>query len=154
MVALERRDGQGWRIEEVLSVKFGVTEKFKQNAMELVGAAASGYIDLAGAAAELRLEKSALYFELLKGINGGKQQVAREVDVGVFDAIEGVAIEGEALAADADREVAASSSHAELGNGRVDGHWWSPQGSARQAEGSCGRSGGVRRYAGSRRRLL
>src|SRR5438552_7189100 len=82
-----------------LSVQGIVAEEFEQGAMICVAAGLGEHVDLSALMPELRGVNTELNFELLNGINGGKDDIGIEIRVGVIDAVEGEVVEHDALPA-------------------------------------------------------
>src|SRR5438552_17044470 len=82
-----------------LSVQGIVAEEFEQGAMIGVAAGLGEHVDLRALMPELRGVNTELNFELLNGVNGGKDDIGVEIRVGVIDAIEAVVVEHDALPA-------------------------------------------------------
>src|SRR5437870_13878649 len=82
-----------------LSVQDIVAEEFEQGAMVCIAAGLGEHVDLGALMPELRGINTELNFELLNGVNGRKDDIGVEIRVGVIDAVEGVVVEHDALAA-------------------------------------------------------
>src|SRR2546426_6630224 len=82
-----------------LSVQDIVAEEFEQGAMICVAAGLGEHVDLGALMPELRRVNTELNFELLNGINGGKDDIRIEIRVRVINAVEGVVVEHDALPA-------------------------------------------------------
>src|SRR6266568_3784509 len=82
-----------------LSVQGIVAEEFEQRAMIGVAAGLGEHVDLCALMPELRGVNTDLNFELLNGVNGGKDDIGVEIRVCVIDAVEGVVVEHDALPA-------------------------------------------------------
>src|SRR5262250_1797388 len=82
-----------------LSVQGIVAKEFEQGAVICVAAGLGEHVDLRALMPELRGVNTDLNFELLNGVNGGKDDIGVEIRVGVIDAIEAVVVEHDALPA-------------------------------------------------------
>src|SRR6266705_1401628 len=82
-----------------LRVQGIVAEEFEQRAMIGVAAGLGEHVDLCALVPELRGVNTELNFELLNGVNGGKDDIGIEIRVGVIDAVERVVVEHDALPA-------------------------------------------------------
>src|SRR5436190_4598085 len=82
-----------------LRVQGIVAEKFEQGAVICVAAGLGEHVDLRALMPELRGVNTDLDFELLNGVNGGKDDIRIEIRVGVIDAVESVVVEHDSLPA-------------------------------------------------------
>src|SRR5438552_17877876 len=82
-----------------LSVQGIITKEFEQGAMINIAAGLGEHVDLRALMPELRGVNTDLDFELLNGVNGGKDDIRIEIRVGVIDAVESVVVEHDSLPA-------------------------------------------------------
>src|ERR1051326_750083 len=82
-----------------LSIQSVVTEKFEQGPMNSIATGLGEHVDLRAFMPELRGVDTDLDLELLNGVNGGKDDIAVEIRIGVIDTVEGVVVEHDALPA-------------------------------------------------------
>jgi hypothetical protein len=85
-----------------LASKIVVAEEFEDGSVESVRTRFGGDIDLAGRASEFSRINAGLNLKFGERIDGGQENVAVEVGVGILDAVEGEAIVFAPLAGDAD----------------------------------------------------
>src|SRR6058998_4353882 len=82
-----------------LGIQGIIAHEFEQRAMIDVAPGFGEHVDLRALMSELRGVNTGLNFELLYGVNRGKDDIGIEIRIGVIDAVQRVVVEHDALPA-------------------------------------------------------